>query len=160
MKQKQQKKEDVDFSTLPKASSIITSLYLNFKNPDNKYKLFEHFYKNLQNNDLYHFITREHIIEYAKSNGIYEDPADANNKKQKDAPVLPHKEISPEELAKSLLNLINEISIPIRKEKKVIFDEIEEKKNLLKESENYWNNIEKNKDKKDEKKEKEKEDTT
>jgi hypothetical protein len=154
MKQKQQKKEEVDFSTLPKANTITSSLYLNFKNPENKYKLFEYFYKNLQNNDLFHLITREHIIEYAKSNGIYEDPADANAKKAKDAPLIPHKEISSEELAKSLLALVNEISVPIRKEKKILLEKIEEQKNLLKESENYWknNNNDSNEKKKEDKK--------
>ena len=141
MKQKQQKKEEVDFSTLPKANAIISSLYLNFKNPENKYKLFEYFFKNLQNNELFHLITREHIIEYAKANNIYEDPADANTKKAKDAPVLAHKEITSEELAKSLLGLVNELSVPVRKEKKTLLDKIEEQKNLLKESENYWNNV-------------------
>ena len=66
MKGKQQKKEEIDLTTLPKANMVVSSLMLNFKNPDNKLKLFENFYKGLQNDPLYFFITREHIIEYAK----------------------------------------------------------------------------------------------
>ena len=41
------KKEEVDFSTLPKANMIISTILMDLKNPETKYKLFEKFYKNL-----------------------------------------------------------------------------------------------------------------
>ena len=51
------KKEEVDLTTLPKANMVVSSLMLNFKNQDNKLKIFETFYKGLQNDPLYFFIT-------------------------------------------------------------------------------------------------------
>ena len=78
-----QKKEEIDITTLPKANMVISSLMLNIKNPDNKLKFFEYFYKGLQNDPLYFFITREHIIEYAKEQKIYEDLSDPKAKLQK-----------------------------------------------------------------------------
>ena len=121
-----QKKEEIDLSTLPKANMVVSSLMLNFKNPENKLKIFENFYKGLQNDSLYFFITREHIIEYAKEQKIYEDNSDPKAKNQKDVQAQPKKEITPSQLSKAALGLLIEKSIPCRKEKKIIYDQIEE----------------------------------
>jgi len=126
MKGKQQKKEEIDLSTLPKANMVVSSLMLNFKNPENKLKIFENFYKGLQNDSLYFFITREHIIEYAKEQKIYEDLSDPKAKNAKDAPPQQKKDITPAQLSKAALGLLIEKSIPCRKEKKIIYDQIEE----------------------------------
>ena len=133
------KKEEVDLTTLPKANMVVSSLMLNFKNQDNKLKLFETFYKGLQNDPLYFFITREHIIDYAKEQKIYEDLSDPKNKNPKEA-APPKKDITPEQLSKACLGLLIEKSIPCRKDKKVIFDQIEEATKKKEESEKYWNN--------------------
>ena len=133
------KKEEVDLTTLPKANMVVSSLILNFKNPDNKFKVFESFYKGLQNDPLYFFITREHIIDYAKEQKIYEDTSDPKNKNPKE-PAAPKKDITPEQLSKACLALLIEKSIPCRKDKKVIFDQIEEATKKREESEKYWNN--------------------
>lgn len=135
---KQPKKEEVDVTNLPKANMVVASLLLNFKNPDNKFKLFESFYKGLQNDPLYFFVTREHIIDYAKEQKIYEDVGADPKKNPKDAPVAARKDISPEQLAKACLGLIVEKSVPCRKDKKVIFDQIEEATKKREESEKYW----------------------
>ena len=136
------KKEEIDLTTLPKANMVVSSLMLNFKNPDNKFKFFEYFYKGLQNDPLYFFITREHIIEYAKEQKIYEDLSDPKAKNPKDAPVQPKKEITPAQLSKAALGLLIEKSIPCRKDKKVIYDQIEEAIKKREESEKYWKNKE------------------
>ena len=133
-----QKKEEIDITTLPKANMVISSLMLNFKNPDNKLKFFEYFYKGLQNDPLYFFITREHIIEYAKEQKIYEDLSDPKAKAPKDAPPQQKKDITPEQLSKAALGLLIEKSIPCRKEKKVVYDQIEEALKKREESEKYW----------------------
>ena len=106
------KKEEIDLTTLPKANMVISSLMLNFKNPENKFKFFENFYKGLQNDPLYFFITREHIIEYAKEQKIYEDFSDPKAKNPKDAPPQPKKDITPSQLSKAVLGLLIEKSIP------------------------------------------------
>lgn len=62
---------------------IISTILMDLKNPETKYKLFEKFYKNLQNDTLFHFITRQHIIEYAKENKIYELPNEGYKKYMK-----------------------------------------------------------------------------
>ena len=142
MKGKQQKKEEIDLSTLPKANMVISSLMLNFKNPDNKFKFFENFYKGLQNDPLYFFITREHIIEYAKEQKIYEDLSDPKAKNPKDTSPQTKKDISPSQLSKATLGLLIEKSIPCRKEKKVIYDQIQEAIKKREESEKYWKNKE------------------
>ena len=142
MKGKQQKKEEIDLTTLPKANMVISSLMLNFKNPDNKLKFFENFYKGLQNDPLYFFITREHIIDYAKEQKIYEDFSDPKAKNPKDAPIQPKKDITPSQLSKAALGLLIEKSIPCRKDKKVIYDQIDEAKKKREESEKYWKNKE------------------
>lgn len=134
---KNQKKEEIDLSQLPKSNMIVSSLLLDFKNPDTKFKIFETFYKNLQNDPLFFFITREHIIDYAKDQKIYE-VADAKKANPKDAPVQPPKEITPEQLSKACLQLIVEKSIECRKEKKIIFDKISEATAKKEESEKYW----------------------
>ena len=139
MKGKQVKKEEVDLTTLPKANMVVSSLLLNFKNQDNKFKIFESFYKGLQNDPLYFFITREHIIDYAKEQKIYEDASDPKSKNPKE-PTTTKKDITPEQLSKACLALLIEKSIPCRKEKKVIFDQIEEAMKKREESEKYWNN--------------------
>ena len=133
-----QKKEEIDITTLPKANMVISSLMLNFKNPDNKLKFFEYFYKGLQNDPLYFFITREHIIEYAKEQKIYEDLSDPKAKAPKDAPPQQKKDITPEQLSKAALGLLIEKSIPCRKEKKVVYGQIEEALKKREESEKYW----------------------
>ena len=133
-----QKKEEIDLSTLPKANMVVSSLMLNFKNPENKLKIFENFYKGLQNDSLYFFITREHIIEYAKEQKIYEDNSDPKAKNQKDVQAQPKKEITPSQLSKAALGLLIEKSIPCRKEKKIIYDQIEEAIKKREESEKYW----------------------
>ena len=133
------KKEEIDLTTLPKANMVISSLMLNFKNPENKFKFFENFYKGLQNDPLYFFITREHIIEYAKEQKIYEDFSDPKAKNPKDAPPQPKKDITPSQLAKAALGLLIEKSIPCSKDKKVIYDQIEEATKKREESEKYWN---------------------
>ena len=138
MKGKQQKKEEIDLSTLPKANMVVSSLMLNFKNPENKLKIFENFYKGLQNDSLYFFITREHIIEYAKEQKIYEDLSDPKAKNAKDAPPQQKKDITPAQLSKAALGLLIEKSIPCRKEKKIIYDQIEEAIKKREESEKYW----------------------
>ena len=132
------KKEEIDLTTLPKANMVISSLMLNFKNPENKLKFFENFYKGLQNDPLYFFITREHIIEYAKEQKIYEDFSDPKAKNPKDAPLQPKKDITPSQLSKAALGLLIEKSIPCRKDKKVIYDQIEEATKKREESEKYW----------------------
>jgi hypothetical protein len=142
MKGKQQKKEEIDLSTLPKANMVVSSLMLNFKNPDNKLKFFENFYKGLQNDPLYFFITREHIIDYAKEQKIYEDLSDPKAKNPKDAPPQPKKDITPSQLSKACLGLLIEKSIPCRKDKKVIYDQIDEALKKREESEKYWKNKE------------------
>ena len=139
MKGKSAKKEEVDLSTLPKANMVVSSLFLNFKNQDNKFKIFENFYKGLQNDPLYFFITREHIIDYAKEQKIYEDTSDPKSKNPKE-PAAPKKDITPEQLSKACLGLLIEKSIPCRKDKKIIFDQIEEATKKREESEKYWNN--------------------
>ena len=139
MKGKAAKKEEVDLSTLPKANMVVSSLLLNFKNQDNKFKIFESFYKGLQNDPLYFFITREHIIDYAKEQKIYEDLSDPKSKNPKE-PSTPKKDITPEQLSKACLGLLIEKSIPCRKDKKIIFDQIEEAMKKREESEKYWNN--------------------
>ena len=139
MKGKAAKKEEVDLSTLPKANMVVSSLLLNFKNQDNKFKIFESFYKGLQNDPLYFFITREHIIDYAKEQKIYEDLSDPKSKNPKE-PSAPKKDITPEQLSKACLGLLIEKSIPCRKDKKIIFDQIEEAMKKREESEKYWNN--------------------
>ena len=133
MKGKAAKKEEVDLSTLPKANMVVSSLLLNFKNQDNKFKIFESFYKGLQNDPLYFFITREHIIDYAKEQKIYEDLSDPKSKNPKE-PSAPKKDITPEQLSKACLGLLIEKSIPCRKDKKIIAMKKRE------ESEKYWNN--------------------
>ena len=137
---KGKKKEEVDFATLPKANMIAASLILDFKNPNKKFKILEAFYKNgTSDNSSVHFITREHIIEYAKGAGIYIDPTDTKKPaKDKDAVPVEKKEITPEELAKDTVMLINDKSVNIRWDKKVILDKIEEAKAQLEESEKYW----------------------
>ena len=142
MKGKQQKKEEIDLSTLPKANMVVSSLMLNFKNPENKLKFFENFYKGLQNDPLYFFITREHIIDYAKEQKIYEDLSDPKAKNPKDAPPQPKKDITPSQLSKACLGLLIEKSIPCRKDKKVIYDQIDEALKKREESEKYWKNKE------------------
>ena len=139
MKGKAVKKEEVDLSTLPKANMVVSSLLLNFKNQDNKFKIFESFYKGLQNDPLYFFITREHIIDYAKEQKIYEDLSEPKGKNPKE-PSVPKKDITPEQLSKACLGLLIEKSIPCRKDKKIIFDQIEEAMKKREESEKYWNN--------------------
>ena len=96
---KGKKKEEVDFATLPKANMIAASLILDFKNPNKKFKILEAFYKNgTSDNSSVHFITREHIIEYAKGAGIYIDPTDTKKPaKDKDAVPVEKKEISDDE---------------------------------------------------------------
>ena len=133
-----QKKEEIDLTTLPKANMVVSSLMLNFKNPENKLKIFENFYKGLQNDSLYFFITREHIIEYAKEQKIYEDTSDPKAKNQKDVQTQPKKDITPSQLSKAALGLLIEKSIPCRKEKKIIYDQIEEAIKKREESEKYW----------------------
>ena len=137
---KGKKKDEVDFATLPKANMIAAALILDFKNPNKKFKVLEAFYKNgTSDNSSVHFITREHIIEYAKGAGIYIDPTDTKKPaKDKDAVPVEKKEITPEELAKATVMLINDKSVNIRKDKKVILDKIEEAKAQLEESEKYW----------------------
>ena len=139
MKGKQVKKEEVDLTTLPKANMVVSSLLLNFKNQDNKFKIFESFYKGLQNDPLYFFITREHIIDYAKEQKIFEDTGDPKAKNPKE-PSAPKKDITPEQLSKACLGLLIEKSIPCRKDKKIIFDQIDEAMKKREESEKYWNN--------------------
>ena len=139
MKGKPVKKEEIDLSTLPKANMVVSSLLLNFKNQDNKFKIFESFYKGLQNDPLYFFITREHIIDYAKEQKIYEDLSEPKGKNPKE-PSAPKKDITPEQLSKACLGLLIEKSIPCRKDKKIIFDQIEEAMKKREESEKYWNN--------------------
>ena len=153
------KKEEVDFSTLPKANIFVSTLMLDFKNPETKYKIFETFYKNGTNDPLVHFITREHIIDYAKEAKIYIDPTEGKKQQPKDAPPIEKKDITAEELAKACLGLINERSIPPRKEKKVIIDKIAELTKQKEESEEYYKSVqnteksvESTKNKKDKKK--------
>ena len=141
---KGKKKEEVDLSTLPKANTVIASLMLDFKNPQSKFKVFETFYKNLQNDNVIHFITREHIIEYAKDAKIYVDPSDGKKPTAKDAAPVEKRDITSEELAKGCLGLINERSVTVRKEKKILFDKIEEAQKQKEEAEQYWSSSSQN----------------
>ena len=135
---KGKKKEEVDLSTLPKANTVIASLMLDFKNPQSKFKVFETFYKNLQNDTVIHFITREHIIEYAKDAKIYVDPSEGKKSTAKDAAPIEKRDITSDELAKGCLGLINERSIAVRKEKKILLDKIDEAQKQKEEAEQYW----------------------
>ncbi len=51
----------------------------------------KHLIKINKNDTLFHFITREHIIEYAKENKIYDYPAEVK-KPIKGEPIPEHKE--------------------------------------------------------------------
>ena len=87
-----------------------------------RFKLLENIYKNP--NKLIRLICRENIIEFAKERGIYVEPV--INKKDPNPPEP--KEITSEELAKSVSELIIDKSIPVMKDKKALIDKIEELK--------------------------------
>jgi hypothetical protein len=77
-----------------------------------------------------------------KSKKIYEDLSDPKAKNPKDAPPQPKKDITPSQLSKACLGLLIEKSIPCRKDKKVIYDQIDEALKKREESEKYWKNKE------------------
>ena len=128
-------KETVDINSLPQVSQTVASILLNFKTSEKKYKLIETFYK-FPEKEL-KLISREEIIQYAKDQKIYIDPNEGKKPAKGEQPPEP-KPISPAELAKAAKKLIEENSIPFRKKKKELLDNIESLKKQKEEAINYW----------------------
>jgi len=83
--------------------------------------------------------SREEIIQYAKDQKIYVDPAEGK-KPAKGEPAPEHKDITPEELAKATLGFIKDNSVQFRKEKKDLLDNIENLKKQKEDAIAYWAN--------------------
>ena len=128
-------KETVDVSQLPPVTETISSIILNFETNDKRLRLIESFYK-MPEKEL-KMISREEIIQYAKEQKIYVDPAEGK-KPAKGEPPIDHKPISSQELAKAAKLLIEEHSIQYRKNKKELLDNIENLKKQKEESITYW----------------------
>jgi len=109
---KKGQKEVVDISTLREVVTCITSLLLDFQNNDCRLKILESFIKSPEKK--LKAISREEIIQYAKVQKIYVDPA-KGKKPNKNEPPPEHKEITPKELPKAAKLLVQENSIPFRK---------------------------------------------
>lgn len=118
------KKKEVDMTNLPKVNTSITSLILNFENPERRFKILENIFKNPHR--LGRLITRESIIEYAKETKIFVEPVE--NKKDPNPPEK--RDINSEELAKAFFKLLQDKSVPFMVEKKAFLDKIEETKKL------------------------------
>ena len=67
-------KETVDLSQLPPVTETISSVIFNFETNDKKLKIIESFYK-MPEKEM-KMISREEIINYAKDQKIYIDPAE------------------------------------------------------------------------------------
>ena len=128
-------KEAVDLTQLPTVTETISALILNFETNDKKFKLIESFYK-MPEKEL-KMISREEIIQFAKDQKIYVDPAEGK-KPAKGEPAPEHKPITASELAKAARQLIDENSIQFRKNKKDFLDNIENLKKQKEESIAYW----------------------
>ena len=128
-------KETVDISQLPTVSETISSIILNFETNDKRLRLIESFYQ-MPEKEL-KMISREEIIQFAKEQKIYIDPAEGK-KPAKGEPPIEHKPISSQELAKAAKLLIEEHSLQYRKNKKELLDNIENLKKQKEESITYW----------------------
>jgi len=126
MKGKKDKKDEiVDISTLPKINVVTNSIILNFKNQERRSKLLETMYK--ATNPIIKIIFRENIIDFAKEKAIFvETPT--------------KKEPTEDDLAKAVVGLVLEKSIPVMKEKKLAMEKNEEQKKLKEELINLINN--------------------
>lgn len=136
MKSNTKKKDDVDINTLPKINIVTTSVLLDFKNAEKRFKLLESIYKT--SDKTLKLVTREQIIEYAKETKIYIDPEDGKKPNPKDPPIE-KREINADELAKAASLLITDRSVPLRKDKKTLLDKIEELKKQKEEATVIWN---------------------
>ena len=134
---KKNPKEVIDISTLPQVTMATSSLLLDFKNNDRRLKLIEAMFK--MPDKILKLLSREHIMDYAKENKIYVDPLEGKKPNPKDPPVE-RKEITPEELAKAAVGLINDSSVQYRKDKKALLDSIEALKKQKEEATAYWEN--------------------
>ena len=128
-------KETVDISQLPTVTETISSVILNFETNDKRLRLIESFYK-MPEKEL-KMISREEIIQFAKDQKIYVDPAEGK-KPAKGEPPVDHKPITSQELAKAAKLLIEENSVQYRKNKKDLLDNIENLKKQKEESVAYW----------------------
>ena len=118
---KKGQKEQIDISTLPEVNTYISSVLFNFHNNDRRLKIIETFIKTPEK--TMKLCSREEIIQYAKDQKIYVDPAEGK-KPAKGEPAPEHKDITPEELAKATLGFIKDNSVQFRKEKKDLLDNI------------------------------------
>ena len=134
---KKGQKEQIDISTLPEVNTFTSSVIFNFQNQDRRLRIIEAFVK--QPEKTIKMISREEIIQYAKDQKIYVDPAEGK-KPAKGEPAPEHKEITSEELAKSASLFIKENSVQFRKEKKDFLDNIENLKKQKEEAISYWEN--------------------
>ena len=128
-------KETVDISQLPTVTETISSVIFNFETNDKKFRLIESFYK-MPEKEL-KMISREEIIQFAKDQKIYVDPAEGK-KPAKGEPPIEHKPITAQELAKAARLLIDDNSVQYRKNKKDALDNIENLKKQKEESIAYW----------------------
>jgi hypothetical protein len=122
---KGKKEEVIDLTNLPKINVTTSSLLLNFKNQERRFKLLENIFKNPDK--IFRFISREQIIEFAKENKIYIDPEEGKKPNPKDPPIE-KREINSEELAKAAAGVIIDRSVPLMKDKKALLEKIEELK--------------------------------
>ena len=128
-------KEQIDISQLPPVTETISSVIFNFETNDKRLKLIESFYK-MPEKEL-KMISREEIIQFAKEQKIYVDPAEGK-KPAKGEPPIEHKPITSQELAKAAKLLIEENSVQYRKNKKELLDNIENLKKQKEEAIAYW----------------------
>ena len=128
-------KETVDLSQLPPVTETISSVILNFETNDKRLRLIESFYK-MPEKEM-KMISREEIIQFAKDQKIYVDPAEGK-KPAKGEPPIDHKPITSQELAKAAKLLIEENSVQYRKNKKDLLDNIENLKKQKEEAVTYW----------------------
>lgn len=105
------KEEVVDLSTLPPWLSL--SVYLSPEaSEQNAKNILKGVYES--NFSIKKLITRDEIIDYGKKNGMYLDPAQDKQKKDKNAAEIPT-ELTPELLAKMFLKFYEEINLEERK---------------------------------------------
>ena len=134
---KKGQKEQIDISTLPEVNTYISSVIFNFQNNERRLKIIETFIKMPEK--TMKLCSREEIIQYAKDQKIYVDPAEGK-KPAKGEPAPEHKDITPEELAKATLGFIKDNSVQFRKEKKDLLDNIENLKKQKEDAIAYWAN--------------------
>ena len=130
-------KETIDVSQLPPVKETISSIIFKFEANDKKLKIIESFFK-MPEKEL-KMISREEIIQFAKDQKIYVDPAEGK-KPAKGEPPIEHKPITPQELAKATRMLIDENSVQFRKNKKDLLDSIESLKKQKEEAVEFWAN--------------------